>query len=46
MNRSLILAVAVGIVYGVLGTAAYVVLSDAQTANQQITFTTNERHQP
>lgn len=32
MNRSLILAVAVGIVYGVLGTAAYVVLSDAQTA--------------
>ena len=43
MNRSLILAVAVGIVYGVLGTAAYVVLSDIHPANQQITFTQENR---
>lgn len=43
MNRSLILAVAVGIVYGVLGTAAYVVLSDTHPANQQITFTQENR---
>jgi len=43
VNRSLILAVAVGIVYGVLGTAAYVVLSDAQAAKQEITFTQENR---
>ena len=43
MNRSLILAVAVGIVYGVLGTAAYVVLSDTHPANQEITLTQENR---